>query len=60
MIQIKAQRTDGCHNALAINARRLSMVDADNFWFVYLVIGAIAAFMLSLGMVGFADRNVEL
>ncbi len=36
------------------------MFDADNFWFVYLVIGSMAAFMLSLGMVGFADRNVEL
>ncbi len=36
------------------------MFGADNFWFVYLVIGSMAAFMLSLGIVGFADRNVEL
>lgn len=36
------------------------MFGADNFWFVYLVIGSMAAFMLSLGILGFADRTVEL
>lgn len=35
------------------------MFDAGNFWFVYLVIAALAAFMLSLGLVTIVDRNAE-
>lgn len=33
------------------------MLDAGNFWFVYLVIAAMTAFMLSLGLVSISDRD---